>query len=54
VSYPKSMYKGTYTPSEILADHRIVRTEKEERVARKEGYKDGHEFFYKPPIVESE
>ena len=48
------MYKGTYTTEKILADHRIVNDEKEERRARKEGYKDGHEFFYKPPVPDSE
>jgi len=49
MGYPKSMYKGDYTDSEIRAEHKTVNDSKAEAILRKKGFMDGHEFFSKPP-----
>lgn len=53
MGYPKSMYRGSYTPDAINADHLIVRDEGQEDQARVDGFIDGHEFFSKPPKKET-
>lgn len=50
MSYPKHMYKGSYTPTAIQAEEKIVEDEQQEKTMRKRGFLDGHEFFSKPPL----
>ena len=45
MGYPKSMYRGHFSDSAINADHKIARSESEERALRKKEFVDGHEFF---------
>lgn len=49
MSYPKQMYKGSYDAAAIYGEEQVVIDAQMEKVARKQGFLDGHEFFSKPP-----
>lgn len=49
MSYPKSMYKGSWTPDAINAEHKIVHDEKREAALRADGFVDGRQLLDSPP-----